>query len=73
MAKKIKKKISLEEQEMILKQKRKKSIIAGSVFAVVLVGWLTYAVIDDANLKEKSYRTPVNFNSIMDYIEGLSE
>ena len=73
MAKKIKKKISQEEQEMIFQKKRKKSIIVGSVFAVLIVGWLVYAVTDAEIMKVKNARTDVNFNSIMEYIEGLSE
>ena len=73
MAKKIKKKISQEEQEMIFQAKRKKSLIVGSIFAVLIVGWLAYAVTDAEITKIKNARTDVNFNSIMEYIEGLSE
>ncbi len=73
MAKKTKKKISQEEQEKLFAKKRKQSIIAGSVFAIILLGWLSFAIVDDAITREKNSTTELNFDSIMDYIEGLSE
>ena len=73
MSKKIKKKISPEAQELLLIKKRKQSLIAGSVFAVILVGWLVFAIADDAITRDKKSTTEVNFDSIMDYIEGLSD
>lgn len=73
MAKNNKKKISPEEQEILFKKKRKQSLIAVSVFAVILLGWLAFAIVDDAITREKNGTTDVNFDSIMNYIEGLSE
>lgn len=73
MAKNTKKKISPEEQEQIFKKKRKHTLIAGSVFAIIMLGWLIFAIVDDAITREEKATTEVNFDSIMDYMEGLSE
>lgn len=73
MAKNSNKKISQEQQEIVLKEKRKRTIIAGSVFAVLIGAWLIFAIVDDAISRKVASQTDVNFNSIIEYMEGLSE
>lgn len=73
MAKHSNKKISQEQQEIVLKQKRKRTIITGSVFAVLIGAWLIFAIVDDAISRKVASQTDVNFNSIIEYMEGLSE
>lgn len=69
-------KLSPVEQEELALKKKKHIVVVFAIVGILLAGWLGFAIWDDATGgfgEKKIVTTNVNLDSIVDYVEGLSE
>jgi len=61
-------------KELIKKEKRKNMLVrgAGTLFLVLIVGWIGYSVYDSYMASRPRQVVEVDYTSINQYIEGMS-
>jgi hypothetical protein len=61
-------------KELIKKEKRKNMLVrgAGTLFFVLIVGWIGYSVYDSYMASRPRQVVEVDYTSINQYIEGMS-